>query len=556
MAILARRESLQWRLTPNPRRSRMPSTAESATPDGSRRIARLRHAPALAFAVLALTLSVPAALAQSPRPGAEEPALAQQEPLEEDERNYLLGIIVALLVLQTALIIGLQHSRIRYKHAKENLKRSQRALEERVIERTNRLRTINNQLYEEIARHELTEERLQETQNYLQSVVDSMPSVLIGVTREGTITHWNSAAEGATDISADKAIGRNLNDVSPDLNVDMEMIRNAIDQGVAQAKEAIRHEFGGQVGYTDLVIYPLMAEDMTGAVIRIDDVTMRVRFENMMIQNEKMMSLGELAAGMAHEINNPLSAILHAVQNVYRRTSPELPANVEAAKKVGISTEQLQAYLQARGIYQFIDSIKEAGERSASIVTNMLEFSRSNSRGHELVELVELLEQSLELSHQSFDLRTAQGGKPVRIFKEFQPDLPRVPCSPAEIQQVILNILRNAAQAFVKSDGDKGPPSITLRAFRENGMVKIQVEDNGPGMSEATRRHIFEPFYTTKEVGKGTGLGLSVSYFIVTEHHSGQIEVDSTEGRGTVFTISLPLTEGDSLREGSPTRLA
>lgn len=476
---------------------------------------------------------------------------------EDSSEGNLVAIIVALLVLQTLLIIGLQRSRVNYKHAKENLKRSQRALEERVIERTNKLRAINNKLYEEIANHEITEERLQEAQNYLQSIINSMPSVLIGVTREGTITHWNAAAEGGTDIPASDAIGNNLNDIAPDLNVDTEMIHNAIDHGVTQVKEGVRHEFGGQVGYTDLIIYPLTAEDVTGAVIRIDDVTMRVRFENMMIQNEKMMSLGELAAGMAHEINNPLSAILHAAANIRRRTSPELPANEKAANEVGITLEQLQAYFRARGLYNFVESIKDAGERSARIVTNMLEFSRS-SRKHEMVDMVDLLEHSLELSHNSFDLRTPQGGKPVQIRKEFQPDLPLVPCSAAEIQQVILNILRNAAQAFVKGDeSGTSEPTITIRAFAEDDVVKIQIADNGPGMPEATSRHIFEPFFTTKDVGKGTGLGLSVSYFIVTEHHNGQIEVDSTEGKGTTFTITLPTMETQSgLVPDSPTRLA
>jgi two-component system NtrC family sensor kinase len=485
-------------------------------------------------------------------------ALAQGEVPAEDGEVTLIAVIITLLLLQTALIVGLQRSRVKYKHARENLKRSQHALEQRVIERTNKLRAINDQLYDEIAKHEITEERLREAQDYLQSMIDSMPSILIGVTREGLITHWNSAAEQATEILADAAVGNHLNQVAPGLDVDVDMIHNAIDQGITQAKEGIRHEFEGQVGYTDLIIYPLIAEDIIGAVIRIDDVTMRIRFETMMIQNEKMMSLGELAAGMAHEINNPLSAILHAVQNIYRRTSPSFPANMEAAQKLDLRVEDIRSYLETRGIYTFLDSIKEAGERSARIVTNMLEFSRTGSRRHELVNLVNLLEHSLELSRKSFDLRTSQGGKPVQIVKDFQPDLPLVPCSAAEIQQVILNILRNAAQAFVGTDDPKAPePAITMRAFSEEEVVRIQIEDNGPGMPESTRRHIFEPFFTTKEVGKGTGLGLSVSYFIITEHHNGRIEVESSPGRGTTFTITLPLVENaTALGAASRTRLA
>jgi two-component system, NtrC family, sensor kinase len=478
--------------------------------------------------------------------------------LEEDSSySVLVIVIVTLMVLQTLLIVGLQHSRVRYRHAKDKLKHSQRVLEERVAERTNKLRTLNDQLYEEIAQHEMSEERLREAQDYLQSMINSMPSVLISVTREGQVTHWNAAAERATAITANDAVGSLLSNLAPGLNVDSQMIHNAIDHGVTQVKEGIRHEFDGQVGYTDLIIYPLISEDITGAVIRIDDVTMRVRFENLMIQNEKMMSLGELAAGMAHEINNPLSAILHAVQNIRRRTSPALAANQAAASQTGISMEQLQGYLKARDIYTFLDSIKDAGERSARIVTNMLEFSRTDSRNHQMVDIVDLLEHSLELSHNSLDLRTPLGGKPVQIHKDFQADLPLVPCAPAEIQQVILNMLRNAAQAFVKGHEAGAPtPAISLRAFAEDGVIKIQIADNGPGIPETTRRHIFEPFFTTKQVGKGTGLGLSVSYFIITEHHSGQIEVNSIEGKGTTFTITLPLVEGEkAFATNSPTRL-
>lgn len=456
------------------------------------------------------------------------------------ERN-LVGIILALLVLQTLLILGLQHSRVKYKRAKQSLKRSQHALEQRVIERTNELRSINNKLYYEIAQHEITEERLEETQTYLQSVINSMPSILIAVTREGSVTHWNAAAEQAIGIPAEEAVGQNLAELAPDLHIDLEMIHNAIDQGVAQAKEAIRHEHEGQVVYTDLVIYPLRGEGLSGAVIRIDDVTTRVRFENMMIQNEKMLSLGELAAGMAHEINNPLNAILHAVQNIYRRTRPGLPANDTVAGELGINMKQLQNYLEARGVYRFLDSIKEAGERSAHIVTNMLEFSRRSTRQHQLVDIAKLLEHVLELSHRSFERTGVEPGA-IKVETEIQPDLPPVPCSAVEIEQVLLNIIRNAAQAFDDDKrADRPEPKITLRAFADEGVLRIQIADNGPGIPESAQPHLFEPFYTTKEVGKGTGLGLSVSYFIIREHHGGQIEVDSRLGEGATFTIGLPL---------------
>ncbi|GAB3107090.1 hypothetical protein GCM10027217_33310 [Pseudomaricurvus hydrocarbonicus] len=458
-----------------------------------------------------------------------------------------MGIILFLgliIVLQTIILIFGQASRKKYIRKKDDLKNAQRDLEQRVIERTNKLRNINNQLYDEIAKHEITEELLRETQDYLNSIINSMPSVLIGITRQGLITHWNTAATLATEIPPADALGRNLMDVYPEIPVSIDLIQETIDKGVPQINENIQQGTGSNAQHIDLTVYPLLSSELTGAVIRLDDVTLKVRIENMMIQNEKMMSLGELAAGMAHEINNPLSAILHGVQNIYRRTSAELEQNHRVADDIGIKIEQIQEYLSARDIFKFLDAIRDAGDRSARIVTNMLEFSRSNTLSHQKTDLEELLEHSLELARNSFELKTPEGAEQLEIIKEFDREIPLVRCSPTEMQQVILNLLRNACQAF--NNDEYGPPlhpRITLRIRAHQHSVSIEVEDNGPGMTEAVSRHIFEPFFTTKEVGKGTGLGLSVTYFIVTEHHDGTIEVESHPGKGTNFIITLPLTE-------------
>ena len=125
-------------------------------------------------------------------------------------------------------------------------------------------------------------------------------------------------------------------------------------------------------------------------------------------------------------------------------------------------------------------------------------------------------------------------------FGSLTPPLPSALCSPGEIEQVLLNLLRNAAQALA-SQPDKPDPSITLRLLRDEEYAVIEVEDNGPGMDEALTRKIFEPFFTTKSPGEGTGLGLSVSYFIITRNHFGKIAVDSKPGRGSRFILHIPL---------------
>ena len=202
--------------------------------------------------------------------------------------------------------------------------------------------------------------------------------------------------------------------------------------------------------------------------------------------------------------------------------------------------------MRERNIYNFLEDIKEAGERAAKIVTNMLEFSHVSNRNTSMMDLKSVIDHSVELSINTGEAKELKV-KPPKIVKDISTDLPGVMGSAPEIQQVILNLLRNARQALASDLQNNAEPqfkpTINIRAHAEATHVVIEVEDNGPGMPDSVKSHIFEPFYTTKEVGKGTGLGLSVSYFIITEHHKGKIEVDSTPGKGTRFTIRLPLPE-------------
>ncbi|BFM20873.1 two-component system sensor histidine kinase NtrB [Gilvimarinus japonicus] len=447
------------------------------------------------------------------------------------EKNWLLIIIVVLLGLQSALIIGLQRSRLNNKHARHALSQSQKELEAKVRDRTESLHLTNDQLYQEIGRHEATELLLRETQEYLHSIINSMPSVIIGVTHRGFVTHWNAAAEEKTGINSASALGEHLRDVYPTLPVDGDIIGETIEAGAPYLSQNIQESYGGELHYSDLTIYPLIAAQAIGAVIRIDDVTLRVRVENMMIQNEKMLSLGELAAGMAHEINNPLSTILHGVQNIYRRISPTLAANQQAAERHGMTLSQLTSYLDERRISQFLEDIRDAGERSADIVTNMLDFSRTSSQTQRPFDLGHVVRHGVEL------LAAERASLPA-IELNIDPSLEQIYGSAAEIQQVLLNLVRNAAQALAEANSNA--PLIRITVSQCEKYATVHVEDNGAGMADEVARHIFEPFFTTKEIGQGTGLGLSVSYFIVTEHHGGTIDVESTLGGGTRFTIKLP----------------
>jgi signal transduction histidine kinase len=293
--------------------------------------------------------------------------------------------------------------------------------------------------------------------------------------------------------------------------------------------------------YYALTFYPLSGSAGRGVVIRVDDITQRLSLEEMMVQSEKMLSVGGLAAGMAHEINNPLGAILHNVQNIRRRLSPELAKNHQHAEQIGVSLEAIDHYLHAREVPLLLDGIQQAGTRAAKIVSHMLSFSRLSNRQLAPCQLPALIDQALEIASNDFDLTESFDFKSLVIQREFDPQLGPVPGIANELEQVLLNLLKNAAQAIHQREDDSQPGQITLRTKLAPPWVEVQVDDNGIGMPESVRKRIFEPFFTTKEVGEGTGLGLSVSYFIITNNHKGQMEVQSKPGQGTCFTLRLPL---------------
>jgi signal transduction histidine kinase len=256
-----------------------------------------------------------------------------------------------------------------------------------------------------------------------------------------------------------------------------------------------------------------------------------------------MLSVGGLAAGMAHEINNPLGAILHNVQNIRRRLSDELAKNLTQAADSGIQLAAVNDYLQRREIPQLLDGIQQAGARAAKIVTHMLSFSRLSSRELSACQLPLLINQAVEIAGNDFDLIEGFDFKGLQIQREFDPQLGSVPATANELEQVLLNLLKNAAQAIHQRPAGQPPGRIILRCKLSPPWAEIQVEDNGIGMPESVRKRIFEPFFTTKEIGQGTGLGLSVAYFIITNNHKGQMEVHSKLGQGSCFSVRLPLQQ-------------
>ena len=197
--------------------------------------------------------------------------------------------------------------------------------------------------------------------------------------------------------------------------------------------------------------------------------------------------------------------------------------------------------MEKRGIINILQGILEMGGRASGIVENMLSFSRKSESRKSSTDLADLLEKSLDLASNDYDLRKKYDFRHIDIVREFEQGLPQISCVKMEIQQVLLNVLKNAAFAISQKNYGGGSPRIILRLRRDDGMVRMEVEDNGIGMDAETRKRIFEPFFTTKDLGLGTGLGLSVSYFIITNNHGGTMEVESVHEIGTTFIIRLPV---------------
>ena len=276
----------------------------------------------------------------------------------------------------------------------------------------------------------------------------------------------------------------------------------------------------------------------------VEDISERLKTQEILIQSEKMISVAGLAAGMAHKINNPLGIIMQNAENAMHRLLDTLPGNLQAAETAGIDFNKLGQYIKVRRIDQYLVSIRDAGSRAAKIVGNMLQFSRGVDSNFDYLNINTILDKTLDLAVNDYDITKNYDFKKIRIIKKFGV-VPDIKCTEIQIEQVFLNILKNAAQAMsLKKYKDDESPEIILSTGVVDNSVEIKFSDNGPGIDELTRRKIFEPFYTTKQPGAGTGLGLSVAYYIIVNSHRGTISADSIPGQGAVFTITLPVNIG------------
>ncbi|MBI9110566.1 PAS domain S-box protein [Maridesulfovibrio ferrireducens] len=416
------------------------------------------------------------------------------------------------------------------------------------VEITVRVHFVAGRLYlvmvaRDVTRRLADQRELQKTRNYLGNVIDSMQSILVGVNEDSSVVLWNAYAVAETGVVEKDALGNYLFDVMPEVRKFKNLIERTIRNEEAGGTEIFTVDHSGETVFFEIVVFPFEGEGESGAVIRIDDITARTRMEEVMVQTEKMMTVGGLAAGMAHEINNPLGGILQGSQNILRRLSTEFQKNHEVARECGVTFEAVHAYCERRGIISKVESIQQLGKRSAKIVANMLQFSRQTGGQQFCTSLVEIMNTAIELSSSGYDLYQKQGRAGLEVIREFEESVPDIFCAPSEIEQVLINLIKNSVQAItsVRKEDPNKVGKIYVRIGREGNNVRLEIEDNGPGMDADTKKKALEPFFTTKGIGEGTGLGLFVSYFIITQKHKGSFVIETSPMLGTKIVIKLPV---------------
>lgn len=366
----------------------------------------------------------------------------------------------------------------------------------------------NSRLYQEQQQH--TEE-LALLKEFNESIVESVNVGLLAVDEEGRITRCNSTFEAMMGLHRDQAVGKlveEMFDESFALNID-----NILGQSrwhlteIRNAYKLHTYDASGRSLILNVAVAPLrsVSNQQTGAIIVLENVSSRVKLEETLQQSEKLSSIGLLAAGVAHEVNTPLTGVSSYTQMLLRMIPETDPKHA------------------------LLEKMQRQTDRASNIVGNLLNFSRTgNASEFSEIDVNKLLNDTLQLLEPQ--LRKSS----IEIAKEYAPTPPRIWGNGGKLQQVFTNLILNARDAMY--DGGK----ITLNTYVEpDSDVVIEVSDTGEGIPAENLKKVFDPFFTTKGVGNGTGLGLAVSYGIVQEH-AGSIEALSDNGSGATFRLVFP----------------
>ena len=408
----------------------------------------------------------------------------------------------------------------------------------------------------------LAEQRLQAAYAETELLLHSIPSILIELDHAGRITRWNQTACAVFGLSDETVHGRTLQDCGvkwAHADMDAEVAR-WLATGATYNCETLAFQMENQTRLVDLRVrrIPFPESEKTSFIVTGLEVTERKALEDHLRQAQKLEAIGQLASGIAHEINTPTQFVgdnIRFLKDSWAQISELLRLGRNIRQEAGngmISPESLigfdqlceQAdldYLRAE-IPRAIDQSLDGVQRVAKIVRAMKEFSHPGSEEKRAVDLNKAIETTITVARNEWKYSAD-------VVTQFDENLPMVPCLIGEMNQVLLNLIVNAAQAIADAvgDGSKGKGTITITTRKDGNWAEISVQDTGPGIPEEIQARIFEPFFTTKPVGKGTGQGLTLAHSIVVKRHQGQIWFESEAGRGATFFIRLPLEAGPAV---------
>ncbi|HMA51713.1 MAG TPA: PAS domain S-box protein, partial [Magnetospirillaceae bacterium] len=415
----------------------------------------------------------------------------------------------------------------------------QRDLAIQVTERTAELQREN-------AVRARTEAALRASRERLRSITDSLFHCVLVFNYAGHVVFANLAARRMLKVEDQEVEGLPMDYLfqlvsgGEAVPFDGSPLREAVHGTVMHDNDACLRTADGKEMPIAYVCTSLMEEGhRRSAVMSFRDITDIKQAQWEVMQASRLASVGQLASGIAHEINTPIQYIGNNLGFI-GDSARELLAQLTHLSEASGSPVNDQAAFLAQELPLAIAESIEGVEQIGRIVLSMKEFSHPGSANKSMTDINRALETTLTVTTNVWKL-VAQ------VERRFDPDLPPVPCHAGEMNQVFLNLIVNAVHA-IEASGKPQPGKIILTTARREGHVDISVEDSGTGVPAAIREKIFDPFYTTKEVGKGTGQGLAICLDVVVHKHGGKIAVGGVEGEGALFVISLPIEDTASER--------
>jgi len=431
--------------------------------------------------------------------------------------------------------------------------RAERLLKDRTAE----LLKSDEELKRQIKKRKKARRTVKEAHREIEHLISSLPTILIGVSRENEIIHWNTVAERVLETPAADVMGLSLNRCG--LEWDWDKISGGIAKSQAEGcnvrVDNIHYRNAdGEKRYLGLTITPFNGKDnsILGLTIIGADITDRVKFEAQQHQSQKMEAIGQLAAGIAHEINTPAQFVgdntrflqdafgdLIEACNLYKES-------IKAAKSGTLNEGLIEdaekrfaeldiAYLEEE-VPQAIQQTLKGVDRITHIVQAMKIFAHPGGTEKEPIDINKEIEKTITITRNEWKYVA-------ELITDFDTTLPTVPCHRAEFNQVILNLIVNAAHAVADANGDHSSErgTIKISSAHAGNWAEIRIGDTGPGIPQEIRHRVFDLFFTTKEPGRGTGQGLAIAHSVIVDKHSGKIDIETGENLGTTFVIRLPI---------------